>query len=70
MDKVATKYPLNEHAKSMLGLGPEFLESVWDDVPTNEDKRRTTSDSESDSDFEEGDLLALEDTGGDADMDA
>ncbi|KAH0714807.1 hypothetical protein KY284_007712 [Solanum tuberosum] len=40
-----------------------------DDVPTNEDKRRTMSDSESDSEVDEGDLLAIEGTGGDADMD-
>uniref|UniRef100_M1DIP7 Putative plant transposon protein domain-containing protein n=1 Tax=Solanum tuberosum TaxID=4113 RepID=M1DIP7_SOLTU len=69
LDEIATKYPLNEHAEALLGLGPTFLEPVWDDVPTDEDKRRTMSDSESDSDADEGDLLALEGTGGDADMD-
>ncbi|WMV54972.1 hypothetical protein MTR67_048357 [Solanum verrucosum] len=51
------------------GLGPAFLEPVWDDVPTDEDKQRTMSDSESDSDVEEGDLWALEGTDGDDGMD-
>ncbi|KAH0768967.1 hypothetical protein KY290_012948 [Solanum tuberosum] len=69
LDKIATKYPLNEHAEALLGLGPAFLEPVWDDVPTDEDKRRTVLDSEFDSDAEEGDLLALEGTNGDANMD-
>ncbi|KAG5577037.1 hypothetical protein H5410_057171 [Solanum commersonii] len=50
LDEIATKYPLNEHTDALLGLGPAFLEPVWDDVPTDEDKRRTMSDSESDSD--------------------
>uniref|UniRef100_M1DQL3 Putative plant transposon protein domain-containing protein n=1 Tax=Solanum tuberosum TaxID=4113 RepID=M1DQL3_SOLTU len=69
LDEVATKYPLNEQAEELLGLGRAFIEPVWDDVPTDEDKRRTMSDSESDSKEEEGDLLAIEGTGGDVDMD-
>uniref|UniRef100_M1DMD4 Uncharacterized protein n=1 Tax=Solanum tuberosum TaxID=4113 RepID=M1DMD4_SOLTU len=50
LDEIATRYPLNEHADALLGLGPAFLEPVWDDIPTDEDKRRTMSNSESDSD--------------------
>ncbi|KAG5605227.1 hypothetical protein H5410_026719 [Solanum commersonii] len=57
-----TEYPLNEHAKAMLGLVPEFLEPVWEDVSTDVDKRRTMSDSESDSGKEEGEPLAIEGT--------
>uniref|UniRef100_M1DFI2 Uncharacterized protein n=1 Tax=Solanum tuberosum TaxID=4113 RepID=M1DFI2_SOLTU len=59
----------DEMITALLGLGPAFLEPVWDDVPTDEDKGRTMSDSESNSEAEEGDLLALEGTSGDADMD-
>lgn len=67
---MAAKYPLNEHANAMLGLGPEYFEPVWDDIPTDENKRWISSDSESNSADEKGDLLALEDTGGDAGIDA
>ncbi|KAG5632702.1 hypothetical protein H5410_004419 [Solanum commersonii] len=59
--------PLNSGVRD--GSAPTFLDPVWDDVPTDENKRRAMSDSESDSKEEEGDLLALEGTGGDADMD-
>ncbi|KAH0712429.1 hypothetical protein KY289_008388 [Solanum tuberosum] len=69
LDEVATKYPLNEQAEALLGLGRAFIEPVWDDVPTDEDKRRTMSDSESDSEADEVDLLAIEGTGGNANMD-
>ncbi|KAG5620326.1 hypothetical protein H5410_005544 [Solanum commersonii] len=68
LDEIASRYPLNEHAEALLGLEPSFVEAVWDDVPIDEDKRRTMSDSESDSDAEEGDLLALEGTNDDVDM--
>ncbi|KAH0685764.1 hypothetical protein KY284_016317 [Solanum tuberosum] len=39
LDKIAKKYPLNEPDEALLGLGTAFLEPVWDDVPTDEDKR-------------------------------
>ncbi|KAG5595757.1 hypothetical protein H5410_036989 [Solanum commersonii] len=39
LDEIQTKYPLNENVEVLLGLGPTFLEPVWDDVPTDEDKR-------------------------------
>ncbi|KAH0715229.1 hypothetical protein KY284_008134 [Solanum tuberosum] len=58
----------NLGAEALLGLGRAFIEPVWDDVPTDEDKRRTMSDSESDSEAEEGDLLAFQGIGGDADI--
>ncbi|KAG5592144.1 hypothetical protein H5410_042658 [Solanum commersonii] len=69
LNEIATKYPLNEQTEALLGLGRAFIKPVWDDVPTNEDKRQTMSDSESDSEAEEDDLLALEGTNGDVDMD-
>ncbi|KAG5605047.1 hypothetical protein H5410_026539 [Solanum commersonii] len=59
LDKNAMKYPLNEHAEALLGLGPAFLEPVWDDVLTDEDKWQTMSDSESDFEADEDDLLDL-----------
>ncbi|KAG5611385.1 hypothetical protein H5410_022666, partial [Solanum commersonii] len=39
LDETTLKYPLNEHAEALLGLGPAFLQHVWDDVPIDEDKR-------------------------------
>lgn len=48
---------LNEHVEVILGMGPQLTEPVWDDIPTNYDKKRITSDRESDSDAEEGNLL-------------
>ncbi|KAG5611464.1 hypothetical protein H5410_022745 [Solanum commersonii] len=38
LDEIAYRYPLNEHAESLLGLEPAFLEPIWDDVRTDEDK--------------------------------
>lgn len=38
LDEVERRYLLNEHAKVVLGLGPEFYESTHVDVPTDEDK--------------------------------
>ncbi|KAG5610947.1 hypothetical protein H5410_022228 [Solanum commersonii] len=55
--------------KSSMQKANVHREAVWDDVPTDEDKRRTMSDSEFDSDAEKGDILALEGTDDDADMD-
>ncbi|KAK4724170.1 hypothetical protein R3W88_026949 [Solanum pinnatisectum] len=43
LDEIARMYPLNEHDDALLGLGPAFLEPIWVDVPTDEDKRRTMS---------------------------
>lgn len=43
MVEVASKYPLNMRAIAMLGLSPKYFEPVWDDVPTDEDKRQTAS---------------------------
>ncbi|KAG5620255.1 hypothetical protein H5410_005473 [Solanum commersonii] len=69
LDEIKTKYPLNEHAEALLGLGLTFIKPIWDDVLTDEHKRRTMLDSESNSEAELGDLLALEGTNGDADID-
>ncbi|KAH0722863.1 hypothetical protein KY290_005520 [Solanum tuberosum] len=49
---VEMRYPLNAHAKALLGIGPAFRESVDDDISTDEERLRTSSDVESDSDEE------------------
>lgn len=41
---VERRYPLNAHAKALLGIGLEFHEPVDDDIPTDEDRQRTGSD--------------------------
>lgn len=41
---VERRYPLNAHAKALLGIGLEFHEPVDDDIPTDEDRLRTGSD--------------------------
>ncbi|KAG5619932.1 hypothetical protein H5410_005150 [Solanum commersonii] len=69
LSDIEQRYPLNEHAKAVLGLGPEFLEPIWDDVPTDEDKMRTISVIESDFEEEEAELLALAGIRGDDGMD-
>ncbi|KAG5630250.1 hypothetical protein H5410_001967 [Solanum commersonii] len=49
---VERRYPLNAHAKALLGIGLEFHESIDDDIPTNKDRLRTSSNVESESDKE------------------
>ncbi|KAH0672406.1 hypothetical protein KY290_024647 [Solanum tuberosum] len=49
---VERRYPLNAHAKALLGISPEFCEPVDNDIPTNEERLHTSSDVESDSDEE------------------
>ncbi|KAG5581027.1 hypothetical protein H5410_051654 [Solanum commersonii] len=45
-------YSRNTHAKSLHGIGPEFCESIDDVIPINEERLRTSSDVESDSNEE------------------
>ncbi|KAG5577264.1 hypothetical protein H5410_057398 [Solanum commersonii] len=49
---VQRRYPLNAHAKALLGIGPKFRESVNNDILTNEERLHTSSDVESNSDEE------------------
>jgi hypothetical protein len=67
--EVERRYPLNEHAMAVLGLGPDFYEPTYDDVPTDEDKRRTGSDVESDLEATYFDPLSVEDPNAAGDMD-
>ncbi|KAG5605289.1 hypothetical protein H5410_026781 [Solanum commersonii] len=69
-----TKRNMRDDMITMLMFGLEMLRHrngcrASNDVPTDKDKWRTMFYSESDSDADEGDLLALEGIGGDADMD-
>ncbi|KAK4734071.1 hypothetical protein R3W88_008332 [Solanum pinnatisectum] len=43
-------YPLNDHAKALLGIGPEFCEPIDNDISTDEERFHTSSDVESDYD--------------------
>uniref|UniRef100_M1DJM6 Uncharacterized protein n=1 Tax=Solanum tuberosum TaxID=4113 RepID=M1DJM6_SOLTU len=52
LGEVERHYPLNGHAKALLGIGPEFREPVNNDIPTDEENVLTSSDVESDSDEE------------------
>ncbi|KAK4718110.1 hypothetical protein R3W88_016448 [Solanum pinnatisectum] len=45
-------YPLNGHAKALLGIGPKFHEPIDNDILTDEERFRTNSDVESDLDEE------------------
>uniref|UniRef100_M1DNW2 Putative plant transposon protein domain-containing protein n=1 Tax=Solanum tuberosum TaxID=4113 RepID=M1DNW2_SOLTU len=64
---VERHYPLNDHAKALLGIGPAFREPVDNDISTDEEHLRTSSDVESDSDEEAGPALAGDEVeGGDA----
>ncbi|KAG5627799.1 hypothetical protein H5410_013017 [Solanum commersonii] len=50
--EVNRRYLLNDHAKALLAIGPEFREPTENDIPTDEENLRTGSDVESDSDKE------------------
>ncbi|KAG5581295.1 hypothetical protein H5410_051922 [Solanum commersonii] len=49
LGEVERRYPLNDHARALLGIGPEFWEPIENDIPTNEENMRTSSDVDSDS---------------------
>uniref|UniRef100_M1DJS4 Uncharacterized protein n=1 Tax=Solanum tuberosum TaxID=4113 RepID=M1DJS4_SOLTU len=50
--EVNMRYLLNDHAKALLGIGPEFREPTENDIPTDEENLHTSSDVESDSNEE------------------
>uniref|UniRef100_M1DRA7 Uncharacterized protein n=1 Tax=Solanum tuberosum TaxID=4113 RepID=M1DRA7_SOLTU len=52
MGEIERWYPLNAHAKALLVIGPEFHEMVDGDIPTYEDRLRTGSDVDSNSEME------------------
>ncbi|KAG5586874.1 hypothetical protein H5410_047308 [Solanum commersonii] len=83
LDVTKTKGPKNVHEPTLTTTecnkrddlitahmsGLEMLRHINDDAPIDKDKRRTMSDSESDSANEKGELYALEGTGYDDGMD-
>uniref|UniRef100_M1DCP2 Putative plant transposon protein domain-containing protein n=1 Tax=Solanum tuberosum TaxID=4113 RepID=M1DCP2_SOLTU len=68
LGEVERRYPLNAHAKSLLGIGLAFHEPMDDDIPTDDDRLHTGSDVDFDSETEEVDtaLAGDEGDGGDA----
>ncbi|KAG5568431.1 hypothetical protein H5410_064554 [Solanum commersonii] len=53
LGEVERRYPLNVLTKVFLGISLEFHELMDNDVPTDEERMRTGSDVDSDSDTEE-----------------
>ncbi|KAH0781553.1 hypothetical protein KY290_001151 [Solanum tuberosum] len=51
---VERRYTMNDHAKALLGIAPTFREPVNNDILTDEEHLRTSSDVEFDSDEEVG----------------
>ncbi|KAG5620418.1 hypothetical protein H5410_005636 [Solanum commersonii] len=49
LGEVGRRYPLNDHAKALLGIGPEFRKSIDNDIPTDEKHACTSSDVDFDS---------------------
>lgn len=37
LQKVATRYPINAHPNAVLGIGPQFIKPVEDDIPVDPD---------------------------------
>ncbi|KAH0655763.1 hypothetical protein KY285_030645 [Solanum tuberosum] len=52
LGEVERRYPLNDHARALLGIGLEFQEPIENDIPTDEENMRTGSDVDSDSEEE------------------
>uniref|UniRef100_M1DHJ7 Uncharacterized protein n=1 Tax=Solanum tuberosum TaxID=4113 RepID=M1DHJ7_SOLTU len=50
--EVERRYPLNDHARALLGIGPEFREPIEIDILTDEENLRTGSGVDSDSEEE------------------
>uniref|UniRef100_M1DFU7 Putative plant transposon protein domain-containing protein n=1 Tax=Solanum tuberosum TaxID=4113 RepID=M1DFU7_SOLTU len=49
LGEVVRRYPLNDHAKALLGIGPEFRKPIENYIPTDEAHARTSLDVDSDS---------------------
>ncbi|KAG5632625.1 hypothetical protein H5410_004342 [Solanum commersonii] len=58
-------YPLNMHARTVLGIEPTFIDPVDDDVPIDEDNLQTNSDVDTVFDTKDVDpLQAVEEAKG------
>ncbi|KAK4727005.1 hypothetical protein R3W88_031922 [Solanum pinnatisectum] len=49
LGEVERCYPLNNHAKALLGIGPAFHEPIDNDIPTDEERAHTSSNVDFDS---------------------
>lgn len=47
-----TRYPLDDHANMVLGIGLRFFEPMVDDIPTDPEHARKTSNIESEDEAE------------------
>ncbi|KAG5605644.1 hypothetical protein H5410_027136 [Solanum commersonii] len=52
LGEVERRYPLNDHARALLGIGPEFRAPIENDIPTDVENMHTGSDVDSDSEEE------------------
>ncbi|KAH0652490.1 hypothetical protein KY289_030168 [Solanum tuberosum] len=52
LSEVERRFPLNDHANALLGIGPKFREPVNNDIMTDEENVRTISNVEFDSEEE------------------
>jgi len=66
--EVNRRYLLNNNAKALLGIGPEFRKPTENDIPTDKENLRTGSDMESDSDEEIDPIQAEAEADGDVMM--
>uniref|UniRef100_M1DG54 Putative plant transposon protein domain-containing protein n=1 Tax=Solanum tuberosum TaxID=4113 RepID=M1DG54_SOLTU len=67
LGEVARRYPLNDHVKALLGIGPAFCEPIDNDIPTDEEHAHPSSDVDSDSEEEIDPVQAGDEAkGGDA----
>lgn len=48
LTQVDVQYPWNDHGNAVLNIGPHFFEPVEDDMPTNLENARETSDVDED----------------------
>lgn len=46
LQEVDAPYPLNAHANAVLGIGPQFIKPLEDDIPTDPDEVRAGLDTE------------------------
>lgn len=58
--EVEAQYPLNDHVHALLVLGPQFVELVEDDIPSDLDANK--SDMEDNDEDEDDEMPALEDS--------
>lgn len=48
---IERRYPLNDHTRSVLGIGPQVFEPLDNDIPMDVEHQRASSDVESEDEF-------------------